>query len=153
MDCLQIAKMPTKTIKMDSTDIALATGLLTMILDDKWIFLTFMLDEILELVDIGNKVLQSRGKQNVLAAVNVIESVKEKVKNLPSLYIDEKAIHEAVKRSMDVELQSENDDSSRKRKKFVPKQMSAFFVKRIVCHQLRQKRGSLGQFLLRWLIV
>ena len=49
-------------LKIESTDVAFATGLTTMISEDITVFLTFMMNEILEIVDIRNKILQSHGK-------------------------------------------------------------------------------------------
>ena len=49
------------TNEIEATDIALATDLATMMSGDIQIFLTFIINEILEIVDIANKVLQSCG--------------------------------------------------------------------------------------------
>ena len=60
-----------------------------------------MMNEILEIVDIGNKILQSPGKQNVVA-VAVTKSVKSNVKTLKTDYPDESSVIDAVNESMDV---------------------------------------------------
>ena len=88
LQCLQLAASTTSNAKpkIESTDVAFATGLTTMFSEDVSVFLTFMMNEILEIVDIGNKILQSRGKQNVLSAVAVIKSVKSNVKALKTDY-------------------------------------------------------------------
>ena len=64
-----------------------------MISEDVSIFLTFMMNEIL-IVDIGNKIIQSRGKQNMVSAV--IKSVKSNVKALKTAYPDENSVIGAV---------------------------------------------------------
>ena len=129
LDALQHARMPKESMKIDSTDVALATGLLTMIMEDRWIVLTYQINEILELVDIGNKVLQSRGKQNITSAIHVINSVKDRLKALPTRYESESIIHDEVEKSMGVKLCSENDSFDKKRKRSVPKAMiNDFFI-------------------------
>ena len=95
IEALNTARL-TGTKKIDSTDVALATGLLIMMTDDEWIVLTYFLNEILELVDIGNKILQSRGSQNITSAVQTINSVKDEVKKLPMKYQKEEDIQREV---------------------------------------------------------
>lgn len=56
IEALNTARL-TETKKIDSIDVALATGLLSMMTDDEWIVMTYFLNEVLELVDIGNKIL------------------------------------------------------------------------------------------------
>ena len=127
IEALNTARL-TGTKKIDSTDVALATGLLTMMTDDEWIVLTYFLNEILELVDIGNKILQSRGSQNITSAVQTINSVKDEVKKLPMKYQKEEDIQREVETSMKVDLQGD-EHQSKKRKKSVPKAMiQDFFV-------------------------
>ena len=105
LQCLLLAASTTSNTKpkIESTDVALATGLTTMISENVSVFLTFMI----EIVDIGNKTLQSRGKQNLASAVAVIKSVKSNVKALKTDYPDESSVIDAVNKSMDVKLQSE----------------------------------------------
>ena len=94
-----------------------------MISDDVRIFLTFMINEILEIVDIGNKILQSRGEQNVVAAITVIKSVKNNVKGLITRYPDEKSIIGAVNQSMDVKIGSESEIVGEKRQRYAPRNL------------------------------
>ena len=65
------------TNEIEATDIALATGLATMMSGDIKIFFTFIINEILEIVDTANKVLQSRGEKNLVAALSVIKRATE----------------------------------------------------------------------------
>ena len=102
--------------------IALATGLTTMISDDGSVFLTFMMNEILEIVDIGNKILQSRGNQNGLCSSC---RVKSNVKALKTDYPDETSVIDAVNESMD-KLQSERVGG--KRLSSVPSKLIEDFV-------------------------
>ena len=97
-----------------------------MISEDVSIFLTFMMNEILQIVDIGNKILQSRGKQNLVSAVAVIKSVKSNVKALKTDYPDKSSIIDAVNESMDVKLQSEG--VGEKRLSSVPSKLIEDFV-------------------------
>ena len=85
-----------------------------MISEDVSIFLTFMMNEILEIVDVGNKIPQSRGEQNVVSA-------------LKTDYPDESSVIDAVKELIDVKLQSER--VGEKRLSSVPsKLIEDFFV-------------------------
>ena len=142
VDCLKIARAPTSSMKIDTDNVALATGLLSLIRNDECCFFTFILNEVLELVDIGNKVLQSRGKQNVLSAVSVIESVKNQLIALPTAahYPDEETIRNAVEKSMDVELRTEIGG---KRRKSVPNYLIDDFL---VTERLPSARTETGRY-------
>ena len=122
LQCLQTAAgviSPSSTTsarkKIEASDVALATGLATMISDDVRIFLTFIIHEILEIVDIGNKILQSRGDQNIVTAITTIKSVNSNVKELITRYPDDPSIIHAVNQSMDIKITSEIDNGKWKR--------------------------------------
>ena len=85
-----------------------------------------MMNEILEIVDVGNKILQSRGKQNVVSAVAVIKSVKRNLKALKTDYPGKSSVIDAVNESMDVKLQSER--VGEKRLSSVPSKLIEDFV-------------------------
>ena len=75
-------RIATSSPGVDSADIAESTDMIT---ENEYIFLNHVLNEVLELVDIGKKVLQSRGEQNLMSALAVINSVDKRIKELTSM--------------------------------------------------------------------
>ena len=120
LDCLRLA---TSSPGVDSADIAESTDMIT---ENEYIFLNHVLNEVLELVDIGKKVLQSSGEQNLMSALAVINSVDKRIKELTSIYNDDNDIIKSVKTSMDVLLKNRKETETRK--KSVPKNVIENFI-------------------------
>ena len=119
-----------------------------MITENEYIFLTHILNEVLELVDIGNKVLQSRGEKNLMSALAVINSVDKRIKEITSIYSDDNDIIKSVKTSMDVLLKKRKETETRK--KSVPKNVIENFI---VTERLPSASSSQNRETFRLLLV
>ena len=99
---------------------------------DEFVFLTYFMNEVLQTVDMVNKIVQSRGEETILSALTVVRSVQHNIKELVTVYGDED-----VKDAMGFELKSSDKE---KRSKSLPQK----FKQSLITEQIPSEICSSG---------